>query len=187
MARSELFEINQRGSSRTSHMLGLFDPVLLNEGIGVHSERIASCYSYGNGTLKTGISKLRVPSHSNLQSNAGMENNDIRRANLNLLIDEFKTIRALADQVETAPNYISEIKNGIRNMGHKLARKIEEKTGKPVGWLDQLHTDPSIGSAEPIVAKDLDELAQVVGGMDTEQLHAFISKALAHAASKKAS
>lgn len=115
-----------------------------------------------------------------------MENNDIRRANLNLLIDEFKTIRALADQVDTAPNYISEIKNGVRNMGHKLARKIEEKAGKPSGWLDQLHTDPALGQGETIVAKNLDELAEAVGAMDTEKLHAFLAKVMDHASKKKA-
>lgn len=186
MTRGELLDVNQRGSCGPGYQFGLVRPKLLDESVGVHGERIARCYSLSNDKMTSEVSKLRVPSHSNLLSNSGMENNDIRRANLNLLIDEFKTIRALADQVDTAPNYISEIKNGVRNMGHKLARKIEEKAGKPSGWLDQLHTDPALGQGETIVAKNLDELAEAVGAMDTEKLHAFLAKVMDHASKKKA-
>ncbi|WP_434627590.1 helix-turn-helix domain-containing protein [Chromobacterium sp. CV08] len=50
-----------------------------------------------------------------------------------------------------------------------------------------LQLAPSIGTVDTTIAKNLDELAQAVGGMDTDQLHAFIAKALEYAANKKAS
>lgn len=49
-----------------------------------------------------------------------------------------------------------------------------------------LKTDPALGQGETIVAKNLDELAEAVGAMDTEKLHAFLAKVMDHASKKKA-
>ncbi|MGR2691425.1 helix-turn-helix transcriptional regulator [Chromobacterium haemolyticum] len=49
-----------------------------------------------------------------------------------------------------------------------------------------LKTDPALGAGETIVAKNLDELAEAVGAMDTEKLHAFLAKVMDHASKKKA-
>lgn len=56
------------------------------------------------------------------------------------LIKQFGSIRRLADAIDTAPNYLSQIKNDAnRHMGDELARQFEEKLGNPLGWMDQPH------------------------------------------------
>ncbi len=69
----------------------------------------------------------------------GMENKEIRRENLRLLIEQYGTAAALADKTEIDVTYLRNIKNGERDMGVETARKLEEKTGKSPGWMDVLH------------------------------------------------
>lgn len=69
-----------------------------------------------------------------------MENKEIRRKNLELLIKRFKTAKAVADAVDTAANHISMIQRGERGLGDKLARKFEDKLGLTHGWMDATHT-----------------------------------------------
>jgi hypothetical protein len=102
---------------------------------------IAECYSSRN-------SILRVPSDSCLLLNAGgMENKAIRRANLTALIAEFGSAQALADKIDTDATYVRNLRNAVdkRGIGDRLARRIEEKLGKPAGWMDTLHD----GAMEP--------------------------------------
>ena len=77
-----------------------------------------------------------------------MENKEIRRKNLQILVAEFKTIAALADHTGIAAAYLSQLLNQSpsanktpRGMGGKTARKIEKKCGKPNGWMDTLHSE----------------------------------------------
>lgn len=77
-----------------------------------------------------------------------MENKQIRRQNLLILVAEFKTIAALADHTLIAAAYLSQLLNQApsanktpRGMGSKTARKIEKKCGKPNGWMDTIHSD----------------------------------------------
>lgn len=77
-----------------------------------------------------------------------MENKEIRRANLAALIESHGSIRALADKVGTAPNYLSEIKNRERDMGDRLARKIEGALELPTGWMDTSHVAEQEASNE---------------------------------------
>ncbi|UGA37915.1 XRE family transcriptional regulator [Chromobacterium haemolyticum] len=98
-----------------------------------------------------------------------IENRNIRRENLGYLINEYGTIRALAEAVDTAANYLSEIKNGVRDMGHKLARKIEERTSKPIGWLDRVqenntNLENNLGTR---IRKALDALSEKTGSNKT--------------------
>ncbi|WP_162897051.1 hypothetical protein [Chromobacterium rhizoryzae] len=180
-----MLEVTKGSSGSNRYPASLFNTVCPDEYASVHSKRIASCYSARKHFCQEKTSKMLVPVDSNLLSNGGMENKDIRRANLGRLINEYGTIRALADVVDTAPNYISEIKNGVRDMGHKLARKIEERTGKQSGWLDQLQED-DMSSDDVIVASSIDELAEKIGELETEKLHSLIAKALELHGRKKA-
>lgn len=77
-----------------------------------------------------------------------MENKEIRRLNLQILVDQHKTIAALADHTGIAAAYLSQIlnkspssNNTPRGMGNATSRKIEEKCGKPNGWMDSLHDE----------------------------------------------
>lgn len=78
-----------------------------------------------------------------------MNNKDIRCQNLELLEKEYVTLAALAEHVDISPAYLSQIKNKApsgkdktpRGMGDKTARKLEDRCGKPSGWMDNLHDD----------------------------------------------
>ncbi len=91
---------------------------------------IAPCYPESN-------SILRVPSRSSLLLNRdGMDNKEIRRANLLLLIAEAGSAAALAHRAGIDETYLRNIKNAVREMGDELARRIEEKLEMPHGWMD---------------------------------------------------
>lgn len=61
----------------------------------------------------------------------------------------------LADKVELAPTYISQLANGVRNIGESTARKIESRLGRPTFALDQPNAahepDTEQGNTSPIL------------------------------------
>lgn len=82
-------------------------------------------------------------------SHARMTISDIRKANLGALISEYGSLRALAEKLDHASTaQISQWKQSApdsktgkpRTINNASARKIEIKCGKPVGWMDVLHT-----------------------------------------------
>lgn len=85
----------------------------------------------------------------------------IRRDNLLGLIAMFGdgTITAFADRTGTNAAHLSQIKNGVRNMGNRLARKIEVALDKPKGWMDH----PQFRQSEATL--DQLEAAQIVGAL----------------------
>jgi hypothetical protein len=77
-----------------------------------------------------------------------MENKEIRRKNLLILLDELNTIVALAEHTGIAAAYLSQLLNQApsanktpRGMGSKTARTMEKKCGKANGWMDTLHAE----------------------------------------------
>lgn len=76
-----------------------------------------------------------------------------RRENLELLIHEAGTLEAVARDV-SSPQYLSSVRNSTpdpstgrpREMGSKMARKLEDAFGKPRGWMDVEHPAPGTGS-----------------------------------------
>lgn len=103
---------------------------------------IATCYSSVNSTVL-------VPANSILLCNGGMENKEIRRANLDALIAQMGSAKAVADATDTDVTYIRNIKNNVRDMGDEIARRFEEKLHKPRGWMDALQTRPRHDDAKP--------------------------------------
>ncbi|MEN7429184.1 hypothetical protein VA599_00415 [Chromobacterium sp. TRC.1.1.SA] len=76
----------------------------------------------------------------------------IRLANLQKLISEKKTIRAVALAANTSATYLSQILNRTksctgnpRGLGSVLARKLEKGCNKPEGWMDQHHPEDNEG------------------------------------------
>lgn len=178
MAPSNLLEISQIGASSLGHPSCLAGAVLFDEFDSVHAARIAFCDDSNN-------SKLRVPCNSYLLSNTEMENKDLRRHNLLLLIEEAGSIRTLAEKAGTAPNYLSEIKAADRGMGHKVARKLEAAMGKPIGWIDTLHLDKE-GHGASVSASSVEQLAEKMGDLTPEELLQLVAKALEIHEKKKA-
>lgn len=66
-----------------------------------------------------------------------MELHEIRRENLALLIKRFGSQAKLAELIGIEPPFISQINTGIRNMGERFARDIEQKLNLPHGAMDQ--------------------------------------------------
>lgn len=67
-----------------------------------------------------------------------MENKEIRRLRLLELLKSHGTLAAIGEKTETPANYLSTVKNREREMGDKVARRIEEKLGLPKGWMDRM-------------------------------------------------
>jgi len=70
-----------------------------------------------------------------------METKEIRLTNLNQLISTYGSQRKLSDLIDIDSSYLSQIKNkkNPKNIGEKLARKIESTLSLAHGWMDQLH------------------------------------------------
>jgi phage repressor protein C with HTH and peptisase S24 domain len=91
---------------------------------------------------------------------SGMDTNSIRRNNLRTLAERYETQAEFAALCGTAPSVISLIisPNPKRNLGHRLARKIEDAVGLPAGWMDTAH--PRANFVEPnakILSNGIDE------------------------------
>jgi SOS-response transcriptional repressor LexA len=71
-------------------------------------------------------------------------NTETRKKQLTLLIKEHRTIKALSEVLDRSPAQVSQWKNGSKDsktgrprvISDDMARHIENKCGKPVGWLD---------------------------------------------------
>lgn len=69
-----------------------------------------------------------------------------RRNNLNLLLLDFKskrkgTQKAWATRVGLVPDHVTQMKNGHRDMGGDVARRIEKSLGLDMGWMDSAHDE----------------------------------------------
>lgn len=105
---------------------------------------IAKCY----GTVN---SNSRVPRRSRLLFNARMDAHDARRANLLDLIARYGTIEKLAEATGSSASHLSQVKNSERQLGKKVARRIETKLDLPKGWMDNREhgaVQGSIGAAK---------------------------------------
>jgi transcriptional regulator with XRE-family HTH domain len=78
-----------------------------------------------------------------------MENKEIRRGNLLLLVGETptKTLRELAERCGVSVAYLSQVKSPKiqRDMGDDVARRLERGMKKPTGWMDI----PQAGKSRP--------------------------------------
>ena len=93
---------------------------------------------------------------------------EIRRRNLNRLIDEAGSATALAKRAGTDEAYLSQLVTGVktkqgtvRGVGDKLAAKLEKAMNKADGWLDRDHATVSTG-LDAILIKKEQELIPVV-------------------------
>lgn len=70
-----------------------------------------------------------------------MDAKSIRRMNARLLAEEVGGVTTLAGMAGTSQSYLSQIigPKPSREVGELLARKLEQATGRPYGWLDESH------------------------------------------------
>lgn len=98
-------------------------------------------------TTQATFSNLHIYHFAKSSDNTGMENKEIRKANLESLYDQRQketgmTKAQFAELIETSPAALSQLlgQNPNRNIGDKMARKIETALSLPFGWMDVLHS-----------------------------------------------
>lgn len=81
---------------------------------------------------------------------------EIRKANL-LQLMHGRTRAACADRWETSGSTLSQITSAkaVRNLGDKLARKIEKAEGLPVGWMDKAQSNDKERAGEAFAQDEL--------------------------------
>ncbi|MGU0055469.1 hypothetical protein ACVXG7_03085 [Enterobacter hormaechei] len=96
-------------------------------------------------TTQASFSNLHIYHFAKSSNNAGMENKEIRKANLEALYEKRQhesgmTKAQFAELIETSPAALSQLlgPNPHRNIGDKMARKIE--AALDAFWLDGCFT-----------------------------------------------
>lgn len=71
----------------------------------------------------------------------GMDSKTLRRQNLTALAQRLGSLAELERRTsgEVTASYASQIRNGYREMGDQIARRLEVAFGLPKGWMDQHH------------------------------------------------
>ena len=89
-------------------------------------------------TTQASFSNLHIYHFAKSSNNAGMENKEIRKANLEALYEKRQhesgmTKAQFAELIETSPAALSQLlgPNPHRNIGDKMARKIETALDLP--------------------------------------------------------
>lgn len=78
-----------------------------------------------------------------------MEVHTKRHTRLLELLRRFPSQREFADAAELAVAHVSQMVTGRREMGERVARRIEEQLSLPSGWMDEPHhTDDGQDAAE---------------------------------------
>lgn len=68
----------------------------------------------------------------------------LRRQRLKQLLKEFGGPTALGRHAEASATTLIAIEKGRRDLGDELASKLEEKCGKPFGWMDGVPSDEAL-------------------------------------------
>lgn len=82
-----------------------------------------------------------------------MDAKAIRRMNAKLLAEQVGGVTVLAGMAGTSQSYLSQIigPRPCREVGDSLARKLEQATGRPHGWMDVSHvTEPRLEQARKV-------------------------------------
>lgn len=98
-----------------------------------------------------------------------------RRAALQQLVVEEGTVTAVAELAGSPRTHLSAILAGRRGLGDELAAKLEERTDKPAGWMDdpsrdeepQASTGRSVESAHTDSSRVPDAWRLTTGGRDS--------------------
>ena len=85
--------------------------------------------------------------------NAPMDIREIRRANLQYLVDKEETAADFARRVGVDPKQVSHILTGFRNMGHEIARRIEGALEMRQGQMDAPLLDAMAGNLKNYLAE----------------------------------
>lgn len=96
-------------------------------------------------------------------------NAEIRRENARLLAAEVGQPADLARRLGMSDSQMGQLigRNPVRNIGPRVARRIEEVCGKPEGWLDVEHQEVQPGSLRDM---QLQEAKRILEGLSDAEL-----------------
>ena len=80
---------------------------------------------------------------------------EIRRDNLIRLLGSYKSKRQFAESVGLAPAHVSQLANGVRDMGEEVARRIEQALGLSIGFMS---LTPDVPAQAPTIEPELQYL-----------------------------
>lgn len=117
-----------------------------------------------------------------MELNAMKTAEELRRENLELLVQQFGSLRALADKIDTNPAYLSQVRNALpesstgkpKEIGAALARRLENATGKERGWMDHEHAQSAFVAAE--ACAEYRTLAEDLSTLLPEDAESFIAQ-----------
>lgn len=96
------------------------------------------------------FSNLHIYHSAKMGDDGGMESKEIRKENLEALLEERRLKSGMskaqfAEAIDTSPATLSQLtgEKPNRNIGDKMARKIEAALNLPFGWMDVLHNQVS--------------------------------------------
>lgn len=94
---------------------------------------------------------------SAIEEDVEMTASDFRHAHLLEAIEQYGTIERLAKAVGLSAQYLSQLKNGTRGIGHKTARKLEAALGWPDGAMDRPPSGGALDSELAYLLKNMPE------------------------------
>lgn len=161
--RNLLGKVAQRSSGVLCHWHKGVAPELGDEERDIH-RRI---FARRKERVNSGLCAPCIPVPQPVGLNGRMEKQEYRKLWVRSLVSKEQSIQAFAAKVETDPNYISSIlsNKGKRNVGNKLARRIEREYQLPKGAIDH----PSI-EAQKIV----DQLGDGLSRDDLREIFEFV-------------
>lgn len=98
-----------------------------------------------------------------------MEAKEIRRGNMEALALVEGGLTGLAERAGTSDRLLSQIRNGTRNMGARLARKFEERLGIPHGWMDVEHAPSAADTSGEIAFSRVEQPMLALYGLAADQ------------------
>lgn len=95
-------------------------------------------------------------------------NADIRRDNARKLAEEIGQAADLARMLGMSDSQMGQLigKNPVRNIGPRIARRMEEVCGKPEGWLDVEHSTVQPGSLRDLQLQEARRILEALSDAD---------------------
>ena len=104
---------------------------------------------------------MHILSESVISHTMNMTSTSFRQAHLLSLIEEAGSIEALSARLGMSPQYLSQLKNGTRGIGHRTARKIEKAAGLPEGAMDLPPVGDDVDAELDYLLSSVDEDAAI--------------------------
>lgn len=81
---------------------------------------------------------------------------------------EHGMVRRFSQKTGVSAQYLSQIRNGRKNIGHSTARRIEKAFGREEGWLDSDHSSSPLDSNRR-------EIIRMINGANQAQASAVLA------------